>query len=109
MAAAAAYPPLPGFVYHPLPDALPDAADLRAAGHPWEHGYGTTGRGLARLPGAASHWMPDMPLDWVPMRPELVCEVAYDHLEGVRFRHPARFKRWRPDRDARSCTVEQLR
>jgi ATP-dependent DNA ligase len=40
---------------------------------------------------------------------ELVCEVAYDHLEGVRFRHPARFKRWRPDRDARSCTVEQLR
>ena len=48
-------------------------------------------------------------LDWVPMRPELVCEVAYDHLEGVRFRHPARFKRWRPDRDARSCTVEQLR
>ena len=79
------------------------------AGHPWEHGYGSTGRGLARLPGAASHWKPEMPLDWVPIRPELVCEVGYDHLEGVRFRHPARFKRWRPDRDARSCTVDQLR
>ena len=78
-------------------------------GHPWERGYGTTGRGLARLPGAASHWTPDMDLDWVPLRPELVCEVTYDHLQGIRFRHPGRFKRWRPDRDAGSCTVEQLR
>lgn len=78
-------------------------------GHPWAGGYGNTGGGLARLPGAASHWAPGMTLDWVPLRPELVCEVGYDHLEGVRFRHPARFKRWRPDRDAPTCTVDQLR
>jgi ATP-dependent DNA ligase len=46
--------------------------------------------------------------DWVPLAPELVCEVAYDQLDGPRFRHPARFRRWRPDRDARSCTLDQL-
>jgi ATP-dependent DNA ligase len=37
-----------------------------------------------------------------------VCEVAYDHVDRDRFRHPARFRRWRPDRDPRSCTFEQL-
>jgi ATP-dependent DNA ligase len=42
------------------------------------------------------------------VRPSLVCEVGYDQLDGVRFRHPARFRRWRPDRTPSSCTLDQL-
>jgi ATP-dependent DNA ligase len=49
-----------------------------------------------------------MTLDWVPLRIERVAEVIYDTLDGQRFRHPARFKRWRDDRGARSCTFDQL-
>jgi ATP-dependent DNA ligase len=59
------------------------------AGHPWEH-----------LAGAAP--------DWVPLRPVLVAEVAYSQVDGLRFRHPARLVRWRPDRDAASCRTEQI-
>ena len=79
------------------------------AGHPWEGGFGLEGGSLGRLKGTAGRWTPDMRRDWVPLRPERVAEASYDHLEGVRFRHPARFVRWRPDREPRSCTVEQLR
>jgi ATP-dependent DNA ligase len=50
-----------------------------------------------------------MTQDWLPLRPVRVCEVAYDKLDGLRFRHPARFLRWRPDRDAESCRIDQLR
>jgi ATP-dependent DNA ligase len=78
------------------------------AGHPWEHGYLVEGGPMGRLRGAAGRWTPDMELDWVPIEPQRVCEVGYDHVDGTRFRHPARFRRWRPDRDARSCYVEQL-
>jgi ATP-dependent DNA ligase len=78
-------------------------------GHPWEQGFGLEGGALGRLKGTAGRWTPDMVRDWVPLRPERVAEVSYDHLEGFRFRHPARFVRWRPDRAAASCTVEQLR
>ncbi len=49
-----------------------------------------------------------MTQDWVPLAPELVCEVAYDQLDDGRLRHPARFRRWRPDRDPRSCRTDQL-
>jgi ATP-dependent DNA ligase len=49
-----------------------------------------------------------MELDWVPLAPERVVEVTYDQLDGLRFRHPARVARWRPDRDPRSCGIEQL-
>jgi len=66
---------------------------------------GFTGRG----PGDAhSRWNAKKDLSFVPMRPELVCEVAYDHLQGHRFRHATTFRRWRPDRDPRSCTYSQL-
>ena len=63
-----------------------------------------------RNPGqaAGSRWNNGKDLSFVPMRPELVAEVAYDHMEGTRFRHTAQWKSWRPDRDARSCTYEQL-
>ncbi len=49
-----------------------------------------------------------MALDWTAIAPEPVAEVAYDRLDGLRFRHPARLVRWRPDRDARSCALDQL-
>ncbi|MDQ4068676.1 MAG: hypothetical protein M3203_04245 [Actinomycetota bacterium] len=50
-----------------------------------------------------------MARDWVPLRPELVCEVAYDQVDPPgRWRHPARFIRWRPDLDPSSCTFEQI-
>jgi ATP-dependent DNA ligase len=78
-------------------------------GHPWERGFGLEGGAMGRLKGTAGRWTPDLPQDWLPVRPERVAEVSYDHLEGWRFRHPGRFVRWRPDRTPGSCTVEQLR
>jgi ATP-dependent DNA ligase len=78
-------------------------------GHPWERGFLVGGSPVGRLRGAAGRWDPDeMEQDWVPVAPVRVCEVAYDHVDGDRFRHPARFRRWRPDRDPDSCTFEQL-
>ncbi|MGW2994779.1 ATP-dependent DNA ligase, partial [Streptomyces sp. NPDC001193] len=62
----------------------------------------------ARLPGAQSRWTGKKDLSWVPLRPERVCEVAYDHMEGDRFRHTAQFRRWRPDREPAGCTYGQL-
>jgi ATP-dependent DNA ligase len=76
--------------------------------HPWRHGFGLEGGSLGRLKGVAGRWTPDLQLDWIPIRPVAVCEVAYDHLDSLRFRHPARLVRWRPDRDPRSCTLEQF-
>lgn len=61
-----------------------------------------------RLPGAVSRWTGGKDLSFTPLRPERVLEVGYDHMEGTRFRHTTQFKRWRPDRDAASCTYEQL-
>ncbi|MEH3137279.1 MAG: ATP-dependent DNA ligase [Mycolicibacterium neoaurum] len=57
---------------------------------------------------ANSRWNPDKSLSFTPLRPERVVEAKYDHMEGRRFRHTAQFGRWRPDRDPRSCTFEQL-
>lgn len=74
--------------------------------HPWrraEQEYRSHARG-----GEASRWAPDKDLTFVPLRPERVVEVRYDHMEGGRFRHPARFVRWRPDRDPTSCGHAQL-
>jgi ATP-dependent DNA ligase len=79
------------------------------AGHPWEHGFLLAGGPTGRLRGAAARWSPeDRELDWTPLAPDLVCEVQFDQLDDHRFRHPGRFRRWRPDRDARSCTLDQL-
>ena len=47
-------------------------------------------------------------LSWEPVRPELIVEIAYDHMQGSRFRHTAQFRRWRPDKKPSSCTYEQL-
>ncbi|MEU9283466.1 ATP-dependent DNA ligase [Streptomyces sp. NPDC048275] len=77
--------------------------------HPWAAWSDESAHESARLPGAPSRWSTKKDFSWVPLRPERVAEVAYDHMEnGVRFRHTARFRRWRPDRSAESCTYSQL-
>ena len=78
------------------------------AGHPWERGFLLEGGATGRFKGSAGRWAPGMEMDWVPVAPRLVAEVVYDQLDALRFRHPARFLRWRPDRDPESCTLEQL-
>ena len=60
------------------------------------------------MPGAPSRWNAKKDMRWEPLRIELVAEVAYEHLQGDRFRHTARFQHWRTDRDPSSCTYEQL-
>ena len=75
--------------------------------HPWAWAKQEEG---TRTPREAEHsrWNAQKDLSFVPLRPELVVEVRYDHMEGVRFRHTAQFSRWRPDRDPGSCTYAQL-
>jgi ATP-dependent DNA ligase len=75
--------------------------------HPWAWARQEAG---SRTPRNAeqSRWSAGKDLSFVPLRPERVVEVRYDHMEGVRFRHTAQFVRWRPDRDPHSCTYEQL-
>ncbi len=78
--------------------------------HPWGHWAEVAAGGAEgqRLPGAVSRWNAKKDLSFIPLRPERVVEVAYDHMEGDRFRHTAQFRRWRPDRTPASCTYEQL-
>ncbi|WP_046508600.1 ATP-dependent DNA ligase [Streptomyces odonnellii] len=79
-----------------------------AEGHPWGAWADESAHESARLPGGPSRWSGTKDLSWLPLRPERVCEVAYDHMEGNRFRHTAQFRRWRPDRTPESCTYGQL-
>lgn len=76
--------------------------------HPWGEWADQAAHLGGRLPGAVSRWSAGKDLSFVPLRPELVVEVAYDHMEGDRFRHTAQFRRWRSDRTPESCTYEQL-
>jgi ATP-dependent DNA ligase len=76
--------------------------------HPWRHWHLESEHAGQRLPGASSRWNRDKDLSWEPLRPERVCEVAYDHLQGSRFRHGTHFRRWRPDRRPQDCRYEQL-
>lgn len=75
-----------------------------ATGHPWASGPGEP----ERVPGAKSRWSRDKDLSWEPLRPELVAEVAYEHMQGNRFRHMAQFRRWRFDKPPSDCTYAQL-
>ena len=61
-----------------------------------------------RVPGGISRWTGDKDLSWIPIANEVVAEISYDQLEEGRFRHATRFHRWRPDKDPRDCTLEQL-
>jgi ATP-dependent DNA ligase len=78
------------------------------ANHPWAAWADAAAHETARLPGTPSRWSGKKDQSWVALRPERVCEVGYDHMEGDRFRHTAQFRRWRPDRTAGSCTYAQL-
>jgi ATP-dependent DNA ligase len=91
-----------------LLDDLAPYRDVDLAEHPWGGWADQQAHAGQRLPGAVSRWNATKDLSFVPLRPELVVEVAYDHMEGDRFRHTAQFRRWRPDRDPRSCTYAQL-
>ena len=64
---------------------------------------------LKEAPGQPSRWRPKQELEWTSVRPELVAEVRYDKWQGARFRHGTRFLRFRPDKDAASCTFDQVR
>jgi ATP-dependent DNA ligase len=79
-----------------------------ASSHPWGQWQQEITASGERMPGAVSRWSAGKDLSFVPLRPERVLEVGYDHMEGERFRHTAQFKRWRDDRDPESCTYEQL-
>jgi ATP-dependent DNA ligase len=79
--------------------------------HPWrgwaeaQEEYAEKGQ---RVPGGSSRWNRGKDLSWVALRPERVCEVAFDHMQGTRFRHAAKFVRWRLDKAPEQCRYDQL-
>jgi ATP-dependent DNA ligase len=79
--------------------------------HPWRtwaEAQPTAEDAMHRRPGMESRWSAGKDLSWEPLRPELVVQVAYDHMQGDRFRHTAQFRRWRTDKRPRDCTFDQL-
>jgi ATP-dependent DNA ligase len=94
-----------------LVDFLAPYRSNALADHPWqawaesESGEGSVGH---RMPGGQSRWSQGKDLSWEPLRPELVVAVAYDHMQGDRFRHTAQFRRWRKDKKPADCTYRQL-
>ena len=79
--------------------------------HPWRDWAEAQEEASAkgqRMPGASSRWNRGKDLSWVPLRPERVVEVSYDHMQGTRFRHAAHFLRWRPDKEPEDCRYDQL-
>ena len=78
-------------------------------GHPWKDWATADGEDATqRRPGAESRWSQGKDLSWQPLRPDLVVEVAYDHMQAGRFRHTAQFRRWRKDKRPEDCTFDQL-
>ena len=78
--------------------------------HPWKAWaeHMVADGGMHRIPGGQSRWSQGKDLSWEPLRAELVVEVAYEHMQGPRFRHMSRFRRWRPDKKPADCTYAQL-
>jgi ATP-dependent DNA ligase len=76
--------------------------------HPWRDWADAADDNATRMPGAQSRWSGGKDLSWEAVRPERVCEVKYDHLQGDRFRHAAVFLRWRPDKPPGDCRYDQL-
>lgn len=94
-----------------LVDELASLRERALEGHPWAQwaqGAQETAAAGRRVAGAVSRWNRDKDLSWEPLRAERVCEVGYDHLQGLRFRHAATFRRWRPDKRPRDCRFDQL-
>ncbi len=90
-----------------LVEVLAPYRDNALDGHPWRAWAEATESGT-RMPGGQSRWNAGRDLSWEPLRPELVVEVRYDHLQGDRFRHAGQFVRFRDDREPASCTYSQL-
>jgi ATP-dependent DNA ligase len=76
--------------------------------HPWRDWANAADAEANRMPGAQSRWSGGKDLSWEALRPQRVCEVKYDHLQGDRFRHAAVFLRWRPDKPPQDCRYDQL-
>jgi ATP-dependent DNA ligase len=94
-----------------LVDSLAPYRRDALANHPWKHWaeYAMEqGDGGHRMPGGQSRWSQGKDLSWEPLRPELIVEVAYEHMQGNRFRHMAHFRRWRADKKPSDCTYAQL-
>jgi ATP-dependent DNA ligase len=90
-----------GFPDHDRKELLARFEQLKA-----DDAFGAEGE--VRRPGGVSRWTGDKDLSWVPIEAGVVVAVSYDQLTGNRFRHATRFERWRPDKDAASCTIDQL-
>jgi ATP-dependent DNA ligase len=90
-----------------LADELAPLREGALDGHPWR-AWATAESVSSRMPGGQSRWSAGKDLSWEPLRIERVCEVAYDHLQGDRFRHATVFKRWRPDKTPADCRYDQL-
>jgi ATP-dependent DNA ligase len=94
-----------------LVDELAPLRENALENHPWRdwaEAHMEANENGQRLPGASSRWNRGKDLSWEPLRPERVVEVAYDHMQGTRFRHAAHFKRWRPDKPPEDCRYDQL-
>jgi ATP-dependent DNA ligase len=104
------------FTWERRAQLVEELAPLREGGgenHPWGEWAEWAAAGAAdasgqRLPGATSRWNRGKDLSWEPLRAERVAEVAYDHLQGDRFRHATTFRRWRPDKPPEACRYDQL-
>jgi len=93
-----------------LVDFLSQYRNDALVNHPWGS-WAADGAGNEvghRMPGGQSRWTQGKDLSWEPLRPELVVEVAYEHMQGTRFRHMAQFRRWRSDKRPSDCTFAQL-
>ena len=94
-----------------LVDFLAPYREDALAAHPWKSWAeysAPDSAGVHRMPGGESRWSQGKDLSWEPLRPELVAEVAYEHMQGSRFRHLAHFRRWRADKKPADCTYAQL-
>lgn len=91
-----------------LVEELAPLRENALADHPWKEWAAAQAHESQRLPGATSRWNRGKDMSWEPLRPERVCEVAFDHMQGTRFRHGAKFLRWRLDKPAEECRYDQL-
>ncbi len=93
---------------HELTEFLQPYRKNALADHPWKSWAEADAAAEQRMPGGQSRWSQGKDLSWEPVRPELVVEVAYEHMQGARFRHLAHFRRWRTDKQPQDCTYAQL-
>ncbi len=96
-------------VRHELVEELAPLRENALEQHPWRQWrFDPEESPGKRMPGGGSRWNRGKDLSWEALRPERVCEVAYDHLQGSRFRHATHFRRWRPDKTPQDCRYDQL-